>query len=87
MIESHANALHTCSDSACCGPRPLESLPTTYSELQTVIDKGRDRGASTLAVCYTAAAGLLDRDTEETRAAVTALVYDCSEFTVFSCEE
>ncbi|EYC42177.1 hypothetical protein Y032_0540g3155 [Ancylostoma ceylanicum] len=38
-----------------------------HSELQTVVDKGRDRGASTLVACCTEVAGLLGRDTEENR--------------------
>ncbi|EYC41843.1 hypothetical protein Y032_0553g3354 [Ancylostoma ceylanicum] len=41
-----------------------------YSELQTVVDKGRERGAGTLVVCCTEAVGLLGRDAEENRYAV-----------------
>ncbi|EYC13580.1 hypothetical protein Y032_0043g795 [Ancylostoma ceylanicum] len=51
------------------------------SELQTVVDKGRDRGAGTLVVCCTGAADLLGRDTEENRVAAPGLVYDRLEFT------
>ncbi|EYB91646.1 hypothetical protein Y032_0203g1810 [Ancylostoma ceylanicum] len=39
----------------------------TYSELQTAVKKGRDRGAGTLVVCFTEAAGLLGTDTKENR--------------------
>ncbi|EYB99963.1 hypothetical protein Y032_0119g873 [Ancylostoma ceylanicum] len=53
-----------------------------YSELQTVVEKGRDRGARTLVVCCIEAPALLGRDTEENRAAVPALVCDRMEFTV-----
>ncbi|EYC29547.1 hypothetical protein Y032_0006g3030 [Ancylostoma ceylanicum] len=48
----------------------------TQSELQTVVEKGLDRGAGTLVVCRTETAGLLGRDTEENHAAVPALVSD-----------
>ncbi|EYC01353.1 hypothetical protein Y032_0108g55 [Ancylostoma ceylanicum] len=38
---------------------------SAYNELQTVVNKGRDSGASTLVLCFTKAAALLGRDTEE----------------------
>ncbi|EYC33983.1 hypothetical protein Y032_0001g187 [Ancylostoma ceylanicum] len=56
-------------------------MNVTYSALQTVVEKGRDRDAGNLVVCGTKAVGLLGRDTEKNRAAVLALVCDRLEFT------
>ncbi|EYC01975.1 hypothetical protein Y032_0103g3570 [Ancylostoma ceylanicum] len=54
-----------------------------YSELQTVVDKGRKRGTDTLVVCCTEAADLLSTDTGKDRTAVPALVYSRLEFTSY----
>ncbi|EYB99080.1 hypothetical protein Y032_0125g1277 [Ancylostoma ceylanicum] len=43
------------------------TVTVLYNELQTVVDRERDPGADTLAVCCTEAAGLLGRDTEGNR--------------------
>ncbi|EYB94107.1 hypothetical protein Y032_0175g494 [Ancylostoma ceylanicum] len=43
----------------------VDEATLTYSDLQTALDKGRDRGAGTLIVCCTGAADMLGKDTEE----------------------
>ncbi|EYC27650.1 hypothetical protein Y032_0008g106 [Ancylostoma ceylanicum] len=57
----------------------MECLQPWYSELQTAVDKGRDQGAGALVVCCTEAAGMLGRNTEESRyVVISRCVERCS---------
>ncbi|EYC43227.1 hypothetical protein Y032_0499g2557 [Ancylostoma ceylanicum] len=76
-VEEERNAMATEFE----GPRVELFVFFTYSELQTVVGMGRDRGTGTLVVFCTEAMSLLGRDTEENRVVIPAPAYDCLEFT------